>query len=86
MDWNKAVAADRKVNEGYVPQFKVGDVVRDTKWGHKYTVVEADHLIASAFGDPHKSFTLRGSKNVKGKVGDHFDNPERFELATPASV
>jgi len=79
MDYNKVIAADRKVNEGYVPQFKVGDRVRDIKWGHEYTVTEADHLIASAFGDPHKSFTLRGAKNTRGKICEHYDSPDRFE-------
>jgi hypothetical protein len=78
--WSKVVAADAAVNLGYVPRFNVGDRVRDTKWGHEYIVTEADHLIASVFGEPAKSFTLRGSKDVRGRVGEHFDNPDRFEL------
>ena len=85
MDWNKVVAADRRVNEGFVPQYKVGDRVRDLKWGHEYTVVAPDHRIATSDGFI-VSFTVRGAKDRKGRVCDHFDSPERFELVTPASV
>ncbi|MDB5092473.1 MAG: hypothetical protein JWO85_574 [Candidatus Eremiobacteraeota bacterium] len=77
--WAKVVAADAAVNVGYAPRFKVGDRVRDAKWGHEYTVTAADHRIATSDGFV-TSFTLRGSKDARGRVGEHFDNPDRFEL------